>query len=405
MHATPSLPPKFWLRVFAPFAAGYFLSYAFRSVNATIATDLAEQFALGSFGIGLMTSAYFLSFSIAQLPIGVALDRYGPRRTELVLLFVAAVGGLSFALATQPAMLILGRALIGLGVAACLMASFKSFVDWAPPETLPALHGWVMACGSAGAIASTTPVLWGMQYIGWRGVFLFLAAATGLVALWIGVGVPEPSGKRTSESLADSVRGIRSVFNAPVFWSITPLAVAHQASYLAIQSLWAGPWLRDVGGLAQPEVAGHLLGLAVAMVVGYSSFGWLSQRLAVSGGSILGLLVVANVLFTLILLSLAFVVHAAPLTAWIAFGFVGAAGMLSYVILTAHFDRVLSGRVTTALNLLTFLGAFIIQAGMGAVIQAYGSAPEGYRAALILVALAQTGAMGWLAATSEWRRR
>ena len=310
-----------------------------------------------------MTSAYFLTFSLAQLPIGVALDRWGPRTTESTLLVSAAFGGLIFAVATSPSALVMGRGLIGLGVAACLMASFKSFVDWAPPDRIPALNGWVMACGSAGAIASTTPVIGASQIIGWRGVFGVLAAATLLLALVIWTCVPEPSGSRTSESLGDSVLGLARVFKSPLFWSITPLAVLHQSSYLAIQGLWAGPWLRDVAGLETRAVASHLFWLAVAMVTGYMSFGWLSQRLVTRGGSILGLLVTANVAFSGVLVWLGSLSPEHPRLAWIAFGFVGSAGMLSYVILTRRFASELSGRVTTALNLLTFLSAFAIQAG------------------------------------------
>ncbi|NJN45375.1 MAG: MFS transporter [Candidatus Competibacteraceae bacterium] len=133
------------LRVFLPFACGYFLSYLFRTVNAVISPDLVSDLNLDATDLGLLTSMYFLTFAAFQLPLGMLLDRFGPRRVETVLLLFAAAGALCFALSTRLEGLILGRALIGLGVSACLMASFKAFVMWFPPQRLPAVNGWVMA--------------------------------------------------------------------------------------------------------------------------------------------------------------------------------------------------------------------------------------------------------------------
>src|SRR5512134_357876 len=122
-----SLSPVVCLRIFIPFALGYFLSYLYRTVNAVLAPDLVRDLGLDPAGLGLLTSAYFFAFALAQLPIGILLDRYGPRRVEACLLLFAAAGALLFARATSLPELLLGRGLIGLGVAACLMAAFKAF--------------------------------------------------------------------------------------------------------------------------------------------------------------------------------------------------------------------------------------------------------------------------------------
>jgi MFS family permease len=108
------------VRVLLPFAAAYFLSYLYRSVNAVIAPDLVSDFALSAAELGLLTSAYFLTFAAFQLPLGLLLDRFGPRRTDAALLLIAALGGMVFALAHGLPLLILGRALIGLGVSGSL---------------------------------------------------------------------------------------------------------------------------------------------------------------------------------------------------------------------------------------------------------------------------------------------
>ncbi len=136
------LAPKLLLAVFLPFATGYFLSFFFRNVNAVIAKDLARDFALSPSDIGLLTSAYLLAFAVAQLPVGVLLDRYGPRRVMASLLCMAGCGALTFGLAQDFVMLTLGRAMIGLGVSAGLMGAIKGFSLWFPPSRLATLNGW-----------------------------------------------------------------------------------------------------------------------------------------------------------------------------------------------------------------------------------------------------------------------
>ncbi|MBL8253669.1 MAG: MFS transporter, partial [Candidatus Competibacter sp.] len=145
-------------RIFLPFAAGYFLSYLYRAINAALSPYLATELRLDATDLGLLTSVYFLTFAAFQLPLGVLLDRFGPRRVEATLLLFAAAGAGLFAVSHSPLELIVGRGLIGLGVSACLMASFKAFVLWLPAERLPVANGWVLAAGGLGALAATAPV-------------------------------------------------------------------------------------------------------------------------------------------------------------------------------------------------------------------------------------------------------
>ena len=132
MHG--KLPLSLILRIFIPFAAGYFLSYFFRVVNALIASDLSSDLNVNASQLGLLTSVYLIAFAASQLPLGVMLDRYGPRQTEAALLVIAAIGAATFASAETSTGLLIGRALIGFGVSACLMASIKAFVLWFPME-------------------------------------------------------------------------------------------------------------------------------------------------------------------------------------------------------------------------------------------------------------------------------
>ena len=167
-----------WLRLFLPFAAGYFLSYLYRTANAVIGPVLARDLGLGDNALGLLTSTYFLAFGAAQLPLGMLLDRFGPRRVEAALLLIAAAGAAVFAWSDTLAGLAVGRALIGLGVSACLMASFKAFSQWFPPERQASLTGWIMASGGLGALAAAKPLELALGFAGWREIVLALAVIT-----------------------------------------------------------------------------------------------------------------------------------------------------------------------------------------------------------------------------------
>lgn len=390
------------VRVLLPFACGYFLSYLFRTVNAVISPDLMAALHLGAADLGLLTSVYFLTFAAFQLPLGILLDRYGPRRVETVLLLFAAAGALVFAVSDGLENLIIGRALIGLGVSACLMGSFKAAVLWFPSTRLPAVNGWIMAAGGLGALTATAPVAAVLQWTDWRGLFWLLALATLGVAAVLFTVVPERQRESAAETLRVQLNGVGKVFSDGYFWRVAPLTVVSQMSFLSIQSLWAGPWLADVAGLARAEVAEYLFLIAAAMVAGFLSMGSLTYRLSRFGIRPLTVAVVGMGLFMLAQLALTLQWTALSLPLWLVFGFFGTSGILPYAVLSQHFPAALAGRVNTAVNLLVFVAAFVAQWGMGAVINhwptATGYSPQGYQVAFALVLGLQVLALLWLLA-------
>lgn len=398
----------FFSRVFIPFALGYFISQLFRSVIAVVSADLIRELSLDAWTVGFLTSAYFLAFAAAQLPVGIALDRFGPRRTESALLLFAAVGSVVFATADSASGLALGRALIGFGVSACLMASFHAFVLWAPADRLQFLNGSVMAVGAAGALTATVPVEWAAASIGWRNLFHVLAIAAIACAAILFASVPEKTRAQNAERLSEVTRGVARVFKNKAFWSIAPFSVAHQGTYLSLQSLWAGPWLRDVAGLERQAVASHLLTLALAMGIGFIGLGALARHLGRRGVSALTVWVVSASLFqaTQLGLVLQWTDHTRLL--WVCFGLFGAAGMLSYVILNRRYPIEMAGRVNTGLNVFVFAGAFALQAGVGAVVQHFTPegapfSPRGFQVAFAIVLAVQLLSVVWLVLTSSWR--
>lgn len=389
------------LRVFIPFALGYFLSYLYRVVNVVMAPDLVRDLGIGPSALGLLTASYFISFASVQLPLGVLLDRFGPRKVEAFLLIFAGLGAFVFARSGTLAGLVMGRALIGFGVAACLMAAFKAYVLWFPKQQWPLANGFQMAAGGMGAIAATTPVEAALQITDWRGVFAILALLTLLVAVIIFLVVPEKPLGEKGESFGDQMRGVRQVFSSLEFWRTAPLTTMSQASFLSIQGLWAGPWLKDVAGMDRTAVARSLLWIAVAMVAGFISLGTLAERLARFGISSLTTAVIGVSFFMVIQVAIILGLGDSPMLLWICFGFFGTSNIITYASLSQSFPAHLSGRVTTGVNLLVFIAAFIGQWAIGAIIGLWpiggdGSyALPGYQAGFTVMLATQVLCLVW----------
>ena len=387
--------------VFLPFAAAYTLSYLYRSVNAVIAPDLVPEFALTPSQLGLLTSAYFLSFAAFQLPLGLLLDRYGPRRTDGVLLMVAAAGAAVFATAPNAATLIAGRALIGLGVSGALMSGMKAHVLWFPLARLPAMNAWLFFVGGVGMVLATLPVELLLKVTDWRALFFALAlltVAAGSAVLRI---VPERRETTHPESLRAQFRGLRSVFAARRFWQIGLAATASQGTNMAVQGLWSGPWLRDVAGLGREAAATHLLVMAAATMTGFLLWGNLAAWLARLGISVARVFAAGLGLFLLVQSVLVMNLPLAPALIWVGYGLFGTVGSLSYAVLSYAFPRHLAGRVSTALNALVFGWAFVVQWAIGGIIQLWpvldgGYHVGGYRAAFGVFLALQVLAFGWM---------
>src|SRR5262245_10559316 len=361
------------LVVFCPFAAGYYLSYFYRYVNAVIAKDLVNDFGLVPAELGLLTSAYFLSFALFQIPLGVLLDRYGPRRCAATLFCVAALGALSFGLARDLAMLSIGRALIGLGVSAGLMGSIKAFTLWFPRERLTALSGWMIGIGSVGTLSATAPVEALLGPFGWRAIFLALAALSVLAAALIYFIVPERPLPGEGEPWREQLRVVGRIFARVDFWRLAAPLVLCQASFQALQGLWFAPWLADVHGLERSAAADYLFWSAAAYMLASFALGpfteWVGKPLRVYQ---LGMLASA-IAFGLLALGVP-----GTLFLMIVFAATGISTIGAYALLTQLVPAAQTGRVTTASNLLLFGTAFAFQWGVGAILGLWPSA-EGRR--------------------------
>lgn len=398
--------PVLVLIVFMPFAGGFFLSYLFRSVNAVIAPQLATDLSLGPADLGFLTSVYFMTFAACQLPLGVALDRFGPRRVQATLLMIAAAGAYIFAVGPDLQAVAIGRAVIGIGVCGGLMASFKAITLWFPARFWPMVNGCFVTMGGLGAMSATVPMEIILGVLTWREVFALLSGMTVIAGGLIFITVPERTDRPAPAPVSAQIKGYVHIFSDRWFWSIVPFSILAMSANFAIQGLWAGPWLRDVAGLEREAVAEGLFVLSVAMVVGSSVNGFLAvwlERLGVPLST-----VILGLLGCFLVAQLLIVLQVAPnsMLPWIGFGFFSNGTVLCFALLNRFFPLAYSGRVSTAINVLSFSMAFVWQYGIGEIIDLWpstvnGYSPESYVYSFGAVMVAQLIALIWFWAS--WR--
>jgi MFS family permease len=393
--------------VLLPFAAGYYLSYLFRTINALIATDLTAELGLGAADLGLLTSVYFLVFAAAQLPFGVLLDRHGPRTIQSALLLLASVGALVFALADSLAGLVLGRALIGLGVALALMAGFKAIVLWFPAERLALVNGGFVMLGALGAVTATAPAEVIVQAVGWRGLFAVLGSLSAVAALLILVIVPDcrlPPTPKTRRPIS-----LWTIYRDRRFWRLAPLSAVGVGTSWSLQGLWAAPWLRDVDGLDRAGVVQLLSIMAIAVSASGLVLGLAADRLRRFGVKIEHVLASTMVVSMIAQVSLVLGWPVSAYIAWSAIAAAGAATVLSYATLAEYFPKEASGRANAALNIMHVGVAFVLQYVTGLMIEQWPVANDHYPAsahqcAMSLTLMLQIAAIAWFGLASRRRR-
>ncbi|MFN9806521.1 MAG: MFS transporter [Betaproteobacteria bacterium] len=399
---TESSTPRggLWLRLFLPFAAGYFLSYLYRTVNAVIGPVLSAELSLGDGALGLLTATYFLTFSAAQVPLGMLLDKYGPRRVESVLLLIAAIGAVVFAYAPGLATLAFGRALIGLGVSACLMATFTAFARWYPPQRLGSLSGLVMIAGGLGALAAAQPVQWALGITTWRGICLALAVVTVAVAVLLWLLAPDKPTAASRQTFREQLAGVRSVFGSRIFWRYAPAAFWMVGGFMALQGLWVARWMSVLEGLERSDIAQRLTLMNLAMLGGFAFLGFLSPMLVRRGFTLERMYVTAIAAAVVAQATICWQPGAGGVLPWAVLGFCFALSNIAFTQLTLAFAPELAGRANTALNLYAFGGAFVLQWGVGSVVElahaAGATTAYGLRVAFVVILAGQVLSLIWL---------
>jgi MFS family permease len=361
---------------FLAFAFAYFFSALIRGITATLSPQLTQEFGLNARDLGLLAGGYFLGFAAMQLPLGQWLDRQGPKKVILGFLAAAVAGCIAFSLATTFAGLLLARVMCGVGLAACLMAPLTGYRRWLDPASQLRANSWMLMAGSTGMVASTLPVQWLLPAFGWRPLFWALALLLLLSMVLIGWYVPgwKHAASATTPIPRAATGSYAQVWRDPYFRRMTPLGFFNYGGMVAIQTLWAVPWMTRVAGYTPLQAATSLFWLNVSMLGAFWLWGLLIARLARRGvhadqlitwGTPLSLLVLgwivlagdvgtrhAGLMWTLFCVSSTFLSLAQP-----------AVGMA--------FADGLAGRALSAYNLVIFAGVFAVQWGIGLLIDAF----------------------------------
>ncbi len=381
------------LRVVLPFALGFVLSDALRVANAVVGVDLATEFGLDPAELGLLTGVFFIAFGVMQLPAGVLLDRFGPRRVNAGLMLIAALGAVGFALADTAAALRLSRAILGAGVSVALMAGFQAFALWFGEAQAPRFNSLLWAFGAIGSLAATWPLRHAVDAFGWRWVFAGFAVWAVIVAVLLLVVVPE---RRAIAGRGDPV-GYRTIFQSRRFLAIAPVLMMTQGVYLSLPGLWAAPWLADVIGIDPLAQAEALMAFPLGMLAGALTLAVVVGRGRITVGAAAD---VGTGAFLLAQVALAAGGLGSPFLVGLAFGAFGVCGPLYYPELVRAFPPAAAGRANTALNMAVFVVAFAVQYGMSATLTLWPAEsgarpPIAFTVSLAIVLVPQTLALAW----------
>jgi len=367
--------------IFLAFAFTYFLSALLRAVTATLAPVFSAELGLRASDLGLLAGAYFLGFASMQLPLGTALDRYGPRRTLLTLLAVAVLGCAAFAMTNQLAAMIASRVLIGAGVAACLMAPLTLYRRIFSPLAQLRANSWMLMTGSLGMVASTLPVQFLLPHLGWRGLFWALAGlllgGAGLIMLLVprdrlGPALGPEDGRlanATGEATGHAI-GYAAIARHPLFVAMAPLGFVVYGGMIAVQSLWAGPWLTRVAQQSAGQAAQGLFVINLSMLVAFLGWGALMPHLARKGIDASRLMAWGLPLPLLVLVTIVWLGAGAGAGHWALWCVACTFVSVSQPAVGAAFPPEQAGRALSAFNLVIFSGVFCIQWGVGLFVDA-----------------------------------
>ena len=400
------LPRRAAVVVFLAFAFAYFLSALVRAVTATLAPTLALEFSLQARDLGLLAGGYFLGFSATQLPLGTWLDRHGPKKVALGFLGVAVAGSLVFSAATGFSGLLAGRVLCGAGVSACLMAPLTGYRRWLAPVAQMRANSWMLMTGSLGMVASTLPVQWALPVVGWRPLFWGLAVLIALsmvvIAVWVPAwgteGATGASAKRSGPD-AEAPPSYGVVWRHPYFRRLAPLGFFCYGGMVAMQTLWAGPWMQRVAGYTALESATGLFWINVCMLCTFWTWGMVNPWLLRKGLGADRLMAMGLPVCLLVLLGIILAGPQAGAGAWALFCVSCTFVSLSQPAVAMAFPQALAGRALSAYNLVIFTGVFVVQWGIGLAVDAFVAAGlttvPAFQAAMAVYLACNASAYAW----------
>lgn len=361
------LPKNKAIIIFLVFAFGYFLSCLLRAVTATLSPVLSSEFNLNAGDLGLLAGGYFLGFATMQIPLGYLLDNYGPKKIVSAFLLIAIIGTLSFAVAQNFSGLLISRVLIGIGVSACLMGPLTGYRIWFKDKYQQRSNSWMLMVASLGFVFSTLPVQILLPFFGWRYIFFTIAGLIVICIFLLFIFLPNWK-NQNSTKITNKSGNLSEVWSNKFFQSTIPLGLFNYGGIMAIQTLWAGPWMVRVTGYTPLESATGLFWINVTMLIAFLIWGYLLPKISSSVKDAvklikLGLPISYIILFILIILGEkagVFLITFYILTSIVL--------SLAQPAVAMKFPTNLAGKSLTSFNLLIFVGTFIVQWSIGLLI-------------------------------------
>jgi sugar phosphate permease len=393
-----------FLRITLPLAGMNFLTQCARAGLAVVGPVLAVEYGFSASELGLLSAVMFAAYGLWQLPVGLLLDLFGPRRVQTGMALTAACGFVLFALADSLGGFIAARLVTGIGVAAGLTGMMKGNSQWFARHQMAAVTGWGLLIGGLGGMAATMPVEALLPRIGWRGVFLVFASIAVAVSAWNALSLRAPPGAVTPrKSLREEIGSIVTILTDRGFWRLTPMVCLLSVMTFTYQSLWAGPWLRDVAGFDAGLRARTLLFYALGMMIGSAAWGMVASRLTARGRSQMVVPWIGTILLILAQIGLILAPRGVwtVTLVWTVFAALASSGPTGYAAIAATFPVALMGRVATAINAVMLATVFGLQASIGWILDLWPRAPgggwaaEGYGWAIGVSLAMQIAAAAW----------
>ena len=373
--------------------AGYTVSQFLRTSLGVLSPNLMHDFNINPNNMGLLGGVFFLSFAIFQIPAGILIDKYGPRKVMSSVIIFALLGSIIFALSNSFYILLIGRVLMGLGCSICLMGSLVLITRWTDSDQFSKLAGIILAVGGIGGLLATTPLSYFSELFGWRLSFWLAAAVTFCVMLLYYFILEDRKNdlilNRSNETI--SLKNLLFILKERNFKFMIPMSLMSYSSLVVILGLWGAPYLKDIHGLDSVERGKILMLMAISWNIGSFVFG----RLRSIFGNYKNVVIFGATGVIILLFILSIITEINSIYLYILFCILGFFGAFSVALISHYqvlFDKEYMGRALSTANFFNFGGVFFVQWLTGKIIYLMGGdstgAPiEAYRLAFLFVAI------------------
>ena len=373
--------------------AGYTVSQFLRTSIGVLSPNMMNDFNINPNDMGLLGGVFFLSFAIFQIPAGILIDRFGPRKVMSSVIIFAVLGSIIFALSNSFYSLLIGRIFMGLGCSICLMGSLVLITRWRDTNQFSKLAGIILAVGGIGGLLATTPLSYFSELYGWRLSFWLAAVVTFFVMLLYYFELEDRDKGLfiNKKNKLISPKNLFFVLKERNFKFMIPMSLMSYSSLVVILGLWGAPYLKDIHGLESIERGKILMLMAISWNIGSFVFG----RLRSIFGSYKRVVIFGSIGVIFLLFVLSFISNINSTYLYILFCILGFFGAFSLALISHYqvlFDKEYMGRALSTANFFNFGGVFFIQWLTGKIIfimggNSSGAPIEAYRSAFLFVAI------------------